>query len=125
MALRFIEIYHREGKADDIDFLLKDLPIIETWHGHLNEDKESITKVLIKSEDTESALNILNEFFTKDKEIRIVILPVEATLPRPKESDEDQSEKKAKEKTPQRISIEELYFPWQQLLLTASWQHGR
>ncbi|MBC8412261.1 hypothetical protein H8E50_01155, partial [bacterium] len=53
MALRFIEIYHEKGKADEIDFLLQELPIIDTWHDHLLENNESVTKILVRSESTE------------------------------------------------------------------------
>jgi uncharacterized hydrophobic protein (TIGR00341 family) len=114
MALRLIEIYHTEGKAEEIDFLLKDLPIIGTWHDHLTE-KETITKVILKSEHTESILDLLDRYYAEDKNLRVVILPVEATIPRPHEREEDTKEKKPA-KSSRRISIEELY----QKLITVS-----
>ncbi|UCH81473.1 MAG: TIGR00341 family protein [Nitrospiraceae bacterium] len=107
MALRFIEIYHQKGKADDIDFLLKDLPILDTWHFHLAENNESVTKVLLKTVNTETVLDTLQSFFSEDKTLRFVLLPVEATIPRPSEPDIE--EKKEVQKSPQRISVEELY----------------
>jgi uncharacterized hydrophobic protein (TIGR00341 family) len=106
MALRLIEIYHKLGKADEIDFLIKDIPVLETWHDHLMENNESVTKILLKTEHTESVLDILDKFFSDDKSLRIIILPVEATLPRPEESEEEQQEE---QKPKKRISIEELY----------------
>jgi len=109
MALRLIEIYHQSGKADEIDFLLKELPILDTWHDHLTDNDASVTKVLMKSENTESVLNTLDSFFAKDSKMRIVILPVEATLPRPAEPEKDKDEAKGNEKKAQRISIEEVY----------------
>jgi uncharacterized hydrophobic protein (TIGR00341 family) len=109
MSLRLIEIYHKKGKAEEIDFLLKELPILETWHDHLTENGESLTKVLLKSGQTETVLNTLDNFFSNDKHMRIVILPVEATLPRPSEEETDEPEDKQTEKSPGRISIEELY----------------
>jgi uncharacterized hydrophobic protein (TIGR00341 family) len=109
VSLRLLEIYHQKGKADEIDFLLKDLPIIETWHYHVPENNESVTKVLLKSESTDSILDVLHKFSPDERHIRIVILPVEATIPRPEEPGEEQKEEQPKEKSPQRISIEELY----------------
>jgi uncharacterized hydrophobic protein (TIGR00341 family) len=109
MSLRLIEIYHKEGKAEEIDFLLKELPILETWHDHLTENGESLTKVLLKSGQTEKVLNTLDSFFSSDKHMRIIILPVEATIPRPSEKEPDEAEDKKTEKSPGRISIEELY----------------
>ena len=52
MSLRFIEIFHHKGKADEIEVILQGLPIIETWHYHLENNTESVTKVLLKSEAT-------------------------------------------------------------------------
>ena len=108
MALRFIEIYHQSGKADEIEVILKDLQIIDTWHYHLEENNESVTKILLKSESTETILDTLKSYFPGDNMMRVVILPVEATVPRLVEPEEEQPEK-PKEKSPQRISIEELY----------------
>lgn len=104
MALRLIEIYHQKGKAKEIDFLLKDAPVLDMWHDQLPEG-ETVTKVLLTAKNTESVLDILQNFYSKDKTLRVVILPVEATIPRPEETAEEQKI----EKTPDRISIEELY----------------
>jgi uncharacterized hydrophobic protein (TIGR00341 family) len=106
MSLRIIEINHQKGMSEEIDFLLKDSPILDIWHDELPAGN-TITKALIKTEKTESVLDILQDFFKKE-DLRVVILPVEATLPRPEESEED-DEEKGKDKSPDRISIEELY----------------
>lgn len=107
MSLRFIEIYHQKGKADEIDFLLQEQPIIDTWHDHLPENNESITKILVRSESTEQIIHMLEEFFPEQDHFRLVILRVEATIPRPPEP--EIAEEKTETKSPQRISVEELY----------------
>jgi uncharacterized hydrophobic protein (TIGR00341 family) len=108
MALRLIEIYHQRGKADEIEAILEDLQIIDTWHYHIEESNESVTKVLLKSESTDKILDTLRDYFPGDTMMRMVILPVEATVPRPVETQEEQHER-PEGKSPQRISIEELY----------------
>ena len=109
MALRLIEIYHKRDKADEIDFLLKDAPILETWHDHLQEG-DSISKIIVKSEHTEAVVDLIEKHFPQKDSYRIVILSVEATIPRPEEPEQKEKEEKTiKEKTPKRISIEELY----------------
>jgi uncharacterized hydrophobic protein (TIGR00271 family) len=107
MGLRLIEIYHQRGKSEEIDFLLKDSPILDIWHDELPKG-ETITKVLLKVENTENILNILQDFFTKEH-LRVVILPVEATLPRPEEPGKVEKKENDKGTGPDRISIEELY----------------
>ncbi len=104
-SLRLIEVFHKTGKADDLDFLLKDAPILDTWHDHL-PDGETISNVLIKSENTEFVIDLVEQYFTPIGSYRLVILPVEATIPRP---EEPPKEEKIREKTAERISIEELY----------------
>ena len=105
MSLRLIEIFHKKGKADDLDFLLKDTPILDTWHDHL-PDGQTVSNVLIKSENTEFIIDLVEKYFSPIGSYRLVILPVEATIPRP---EEPAKEEKTREKTPERISIEELY----------------
>ena len=107
MALRFIEIYHQKGKADEIDFLLQELPILDTWHDHLPENNESVTKILVRTESAEQIIHTLEKFFPGGDHFRIVILRVEATIPRPPEPEIE--EEKEEPKRPQRISVEELY----------------
>jgi uncharacterized hydrophobic protein (TIGR00341 family) len=109
MALRLIEIYHRRDKADEIDALLKDKPILATWHDHLQEG-QSVSKILVKSENTEVVIDLIENHFPQKDTYRTVILAVEATLPRPEEPEkEDKEDKTRQEKTPKRISLEELY----------------
>lgn len=109
MALRLIEIYHTKDSADEIDALLKDEPILATWHDHLQEG-QSVSKILVRSENTEIVIDLIEKHFPQKDAYRIVILAVEATLPRPEEPDKEETEEEtSQEKTPQRISIEELY----------------
>jgi uncharacterized hydrophobic protein (TIGR00341 family) len=108
MALRLIEIYHQKGKAQDIDFLLKDIPVLDTWHDILPEG-ETTTKILTAAKNTELILDVLHKFYSEDTSLRVVILPVEATIPRPEEPAEEEKQEKVKGKSSDRISIEELY----------------
>jgi uncharacterized hydrophobic protein (TIGR00341 family) len=108
MELRLIEISNQKGNDQEIDFLIKDLPVIEIWHDELPEG-ETTTKILVASKKSEQILDILNKFYSKDKTLRVVILPVVATIPRPDEPVEDEKKEKTTDKQPDRISIEELY----------------
>jgi uncharacterized hydrophobic protein (TIGR00341 family) len=107
MALRLIEIYHEWDQAEEIDTLLKDQPILSTWHDHLQEG-HSISKILVESQNTEIILDLIEKHFPRKDFYRVVILAVVATLPRPEEP-EEKEEAVSRKKTPQRISIEELY----------------
>jgi uncharacterized hydrophobic protein (TIGR00341 family) len=108
MAIRLIELYHRKGKPDDMAFLLQDVPILDMWHDHLPEG-DVITKILIQSEHIDRVVDILNNFYGGGEEIRMVILPVEATLPRPGVEDKEEEEKEKQAGPKKRLSVEELY----------------
>ena len=123
MALRLIEIYHEKGMAKEIDFLLKDAPVIDMWHDLLPEG-ETITKVLLRSKNTEGVLDILQGFFSTDKKLRVVIMPVEATILRPDEEEEEADGETARllaaEKAPilNLIHIDDISFADDEAVLT-------
>lgn len=92
-----------------MDSLLQDLPVLEMWHDHLGEN-ETLTNVLLRADKTETVLEQIEKCCFKDERTyRVVILPVEATLPRPEEPAEEDKQAKGEEKDPARISIEEIY----------------
>lgn len=78
MALRLVEIYHQRGKAEEIDFLFKDAPILDIWHDLL-PDGETITKVLLTAKNTDFVLDILHNFYSEKgtdyKSLRLFYCP--------------------------------------------------
>lgn len=108
MALRLIEIYHQKGKGDEIEFLLEGSPILDTWHDHLPEG-ETVSKVLLRSEHTEAVLDLIEQHFPRKESCRIIILPVEATIPRPEEPESEKKGEPSQERRSIRLSMEELY----------------
>jgi hypothetical protein len=104
MSLRLIEIYGLSEKKQNIESLLENVTIFGIWQDRV-PDKKMVTRILIDSEQTEPVLETLEEKYEKDKDFRIIVLPVEASIPRPDKDEIKDHEKKTKE----RLSIEELY----------------
>lgn len=113
MALRLIELYL--PASVDIPKLreqLAEYPVHAMW-----DDRKSDTinqlKIMIDSGDSGSVLDYLEKRFSEVKGFRIVLLPVEATLPRVEtkkaKSAENSGEKKREYKIGKGISREELY----------------
>ena len=93
---RLLHVYYPCG---DIEKILKKFEV-EIWkerHG-----KECFAKILLPAEKSEDVINTLERHFSKYEGFRIIILPVEATVPR-----EEKNEKKEGEK--ERLSSEEIY----------------
>ena len=116
MALRLIEmILPAEENLDRVQDLLKDHPAIGIWQENLSES-HSLIKVLIDAEETEEVIDILEKHYSNRNDFRILILPVEATLPRPEKKEdsalkeqETQSSQGSSSAKVSRISREELY----------------
>lgn len=107
MPLRLLEVYHPSDKEKSIKKLLKDIEIID-----LKQEKKSkkklLTKILISADKTEAVLEILEKKFSDSEDFRVIILPVEAFIPRPESNDEKKKDDK-EENSKERISIEEIY----------------
>lgn len=114
MSLRLLEILLPSGNsADTIKELLGDVPYIDIWDEEISE-KSTIVKIIAHAEGCEGILDTLEERFTGTEGFRIVLLPIEAVIPRPEESEKEAARagEEGKEKKVLkigRISREELY----------------
>ena len=114
MALRLIEMVLQEKDSAEVHELLKEHKVLD--HRHLRlEGGEVLVRILMDAEQNEAVLDLLEKRFTGQQGNRVLILPVEATLPRAEaEPDslgtQQSGESESPDDTPsQRISREELY----------------
>ncbi len=116
MAHRLLEITLPESERPRLEELKNDSAIVlwqeDTIHSGL------LVRILISADKSESLLDEIEKKFNYIEGFRMVMLPVEATLPRPESKEkeeekeltpEEKEEQKEKEKTAFRISREELY----------------
>ncbi|MDO8938321.1 MAG: TIGR00341 family protein [Methylicorpusculum sp.] len=109
MALRLIEIILTEQDGLEVQELLKDYKVLEHRQVKLS-DKEVLVRILLDAEQTEAVLDLFEKRYTGKEGKRMVILAVEATLPRVEPEPANTHEQAApEEKSPKRISREELY----------------
>jgi len=114
MALRLIEVFLPVEERDRIQDTLKDHKILGSWQEGLSEGKILI-KLLLPAEETGAVLDLLEKRFSSVDGFRIILLPVEASIPRPQTEEEVPAERE--EPQPERkpdtkiagISREELY----------------
>lgn len=120
MALRLIEVYLPLDQTDRLDELVgpdaeeRTIGIWEEWH---SED-QALIRLLVDVEETEGLLDTLHQAFSNVEEFRVLLLSVEATLPRPEPPEEEEeagegeaveAEEEADDRKTSRISREELY----------------
>ena len=109
MALRLIEMVLPENDGGGVRELLKEHRVLEHRQIQLS-NKEVLVRILLDAEQSEAVLDLLGESYANKEGNRVVILAVEATLPRDEPEPVAVPEQPAsEEKSPERISREELY----------------
>jgi len=109
MALRLIELFLDEGDGASAEEVLAEGNVVETWYEPLGRGR-LLVKVLLESERTEPVLDALARRFGHREGFRLLLLPVEAALPRPEPEEEDEApEAKPAGKPRARLSRDELY----------------
>jgi uncharacterized hydrophobic protein (TIGR00341 family) len=114
MALRLIELILPEERGRAVPELISEQKPLSIWYETLLEGK-SLIRILLTAEATEAVLDICEKNFSGVEGFRVILLPVEASLPRPEapkekpaEEEEQEQEQPTEEKV-ERISREELY----------------
>jgi uncharacterized hydrophobic protein (TIGR00341 family) len=114
MALRLIELILPEDQKKYLQELLKDRQLLGIWYEKLLEDR-ILVRILLPAEETEALMDIFEKHFSTVDGFRIILFPVEATVPRPEQAEEEKPEiieippEQPPEKKIGRISREELY----------------
>jgi uncharacterized hydrophobic protein (TIGR00341 family) len=109
MALRLIEMVLQEKDGAEVRELLKEHKVLEHRQIRL-PDGEVLVRILLDAERNEAVLDLLEKHYTGEDGGRVVILPVEATLPRAEPEPAAAPGQPALEETPPgRIGREELY----------------
>jgi uncharacterized hydrophobic protein (TIGR00341 family) len=109
MALRLIEMVLREKDGGEVRELLKEHTVLEHRQVRL-PDGEVLVRILLDAEQSEAVLDVLENRYAGREGNRVVVLPVEATLPRAEPKPAATSEQAPpEEELPERISREELY----------------
>jgi uncharacterized hydrophobic protein (TIGR00341 family) len=113
MALRLIEMVLQEKDGAELRDLLKEHQVLE--HRQLRlPDGEVLVRILLDAEQNEAVLDLLENRYTGEAGNRVVVLPVEATLPRAEPKPEPETtaapdQPSSEEKPSGRIGREELY----------------
>lgn len=107
MALRQVDIY-RPDDGEALDLPDSSYDVLGHWTHPLDEDQR-VDRVLLQVEETEPFVDWVDGAIAKEH--RVVLQPVEATLPRPEAAPEISPEKKATRQNAWvgRVSREEMY----------------
>ncbi|MEX0662826.1 MAG: TIGR00341 family protein [Balneolaceae bacterium] len=115
MPLRQIEIVIPKNREEACQTLLSDDSVVHYWQSS-SEQSGFMLKVLVDAVDTEIFLDKVEQLFSKEEDYRLVMISVDATLPRIEEKPKEVEEKSTIPDRPAdqplqgvRVSREELY----------------
>jgi len=113
MALRMIEMVVPLDYKQNAENLIAEQKILDVWQETVSEGRLHV-QILLNTEQTEPVLDLLEKKFSHVDGFRIILLPVEASIPRPKqdkvtEGKEEGKEAEKRKAAKTRISREELY----------------
>ena len=109
MSLRLIEMVLPDKDGVDVHELLKEHKVLEHRQVRLLGG-ELLVRILLDAEQSESVLDLLEKRYATGVGNRLVVLPVEATLPRAEpEPASSSGHLPSEESSPERIGREELY----------------
>ena len=109
MALRLIEMVLQDKDGVGVHELLKEHKVLEHRQVRLLGG-ELLVRILLDAEQSESVLDLLEKRYGTGVGNRLVVLPVEATLPRAEsEPASSPGHLPFEESSPERIGREELY----------------
>lgn len=113
MALRLIEAVLPAGARDELDALAEEHPVIDVWREEREGDVVRVG-LLVDAGAAEPVMDDLEARFGDRETFRVVLLPVQASLPRPEEPDEAEAGPAGEDEEdggepPARIGREELY----------------
>lgn len=91
MSFRLVEVLVPEASEGAIDATLDDQPTLARWRSPVDEERVRIT-ALLGGEGTETAVQALEERIKDISDARIILMPVEATLPRPEDEAKEAEE---------------------------------
>lgn len=101
--MKIVEVIAREGHIEAIRRFARDCGADDSWLGPLNEDGRQAVRILIAPENRQQLLDALQARLGSSEESRILVYPLEATLPRQESAD------KASSSTSSTTTREELY----------------
>ena len=85
--MRIIEVVTDEGHVDTLRGIAAQQEVIDIWVGHKDDDGRCSTRLLVGPEKQQKVMDALLSILATADDTRILVLPVEATLPRIEDDD--------------------------------------
>ena len=91
--MRIIEVVTDHGHVDTLRGIAEQQDVLDIWIGHNDEDGRCSTRLLVRPEKQQAVIDALQSLLSAAENTRLLVLPVEATLPRLEEDDPEEEKK--------------------------------
>ena len=91
--MRVIEVITDQGHVDTLRGIAAQQEVLDIWVGHKDEDGRCSTRLLVQPEKQQAVMDALQSLLATADDTRILVLPVEAALPRIDDQDLDDEKK--------------------------------
>ena len=91
--MRVIEVITDQGHVDTLRGIAAQQEVLDIWVGHKDEDGRCSTRLLVQPEKQQAVMDALQSLLATADDTRILVLPVEAALPRIDDPDLDDEKK--------------------------------
>ena len=85
--MRVIEVITDEGHVDTLRGIAAQQEVLDIWVGHKDDDGRCSTRLLVGPEKQQKVMDALQTILAATEDTRILVLPVEVTLPRIEDKD--------------------------------------
>ncbi|MEN8176248.1 MAG: TIGR00341 family protein [Pseudomonadota bacterium] len=93
--MRIVEVVADAAHTDTLQGIAEQHEIMDAWWGAESEDGRRSFRMLVDDEKRQSVVDALQGLLSTSEHTHIIILPVDAVLPRPPEVDEEGKKRKA------------------------------
>lgn len=104
--MKIIEVAANKGNIDTVIGIADQNEVRDRRLGAEDTDGRQVVRMLVADEQTQKVLDALESYLTSDPEARILVIPVEASLPRPSITEEEAERHRARAMA---ITRQELY----------------
>ncbi|MCG2634762.1 MAG: TIGR00341 family protein [Gammaproteobacteria bacterium] len=87
--MRIIEVVAPEGHRESIMAIAEKQALPDYWSGPVDENGRQALRLLVAADKQQAVLDALQQLFGSSEDTRVVVIPVDVTLPRPTASESE------------------------------------
>ena len=103
--MKIIEVIADAGHHDTIASIAEQQQVEDIWFGANNEDGRIFARLLVSPENRQSILDTLHTILQTSDNYRILIIPLDTSLPKSVETDNDNPEAPSEEKARKKAAL--------------------